>query len=123
MKMPSEEKSTGRSLAWASTRKPSALMGTLNSSNRVLVLVGQHGRGQNQQVGIELDGPAQDVILDRHAELVAVGRHLGRRFQIEADEDHAQFPGLAVQVFTETIGADVPVENEDIHPRLLLLEC
>ena len=54
----------------------------------------------------------------------AVGglRHLGLVVHVEADEDDPFLPGLFVEVFPQTIGAEVPVEDVDVHVRVDLFE-
>ena len=78
--------------------------------------------GQHQVVRGQPDGHLQDGIDDLNLQVVAFLENLGLAVGIELNEDDPQFPGPGVELFPQTIGAHIPIQDVDVHLGVELFE-
>ena len=120
--MPSEAKSTGRSFMWASRKKPSCVLGTLRRFAKLLVVPGNCGGAQGEQVRIEPQLFHDRRVVARDGEPAVRRRHDRRPLLLVADEPHPGPSRLQVIFLQEAVGHDVPEEDHHVEAGLGLLE-
>ena len=89
---------------------------------QIRVVPGQNSTGKNKEIGIEYDITAKDMVLDGDLDIFTLFGDQGFAFQFIADKDDAQAPRFPVEFFPLPVGANIPVEDKDIHVGIGLFE-
>ena len=84
---------------------------------------GLYRRCQGDEIRAQGNGPLEDMVHDLDLEPAgAVHLDQGSSLRGVANEDNPQGSRLPIELLPHSVGADVPVKNEDIHLRSRLLE-
>src|SRR4030043_1637486 len=87
-----------------------------------ILLEGYEGSRQDQPVRPNLHLPVQDITGKKNLKVFLIPGDFQFLLIIKTDEEDPFCSGLTIKILPQTIGAHIPIDDEDIHFRVRLFQ-